>query len=105
MTPGRYDIVIHRGVSFELFATWKQDGVPVNLTDWTAAAVLRPAGAAEVPITATITEPPTGGQIRVYHADEDTELLAWDEGRWHLELSDAGGDVKRLIEGLVKVRD
>lgn len=43
MNPGRYNISVYQGTTFTLAPVWKIDGLPVNLTGYTADMQVRVA--------------------------------------------------------------
>lgn len=43
MNPGRYNISVYQGTTFTLAPVWKIDGLPVNITGYTADMQVRPS--------------------------------------------------------------
>jgi len=41
MNPGRYNLAVYQGTTFDLKPVWKIGGVPVNLTNYTADMQVR----------------------------------------------------------------
>ena len=104
MTPGKFDLVLYRGDSYEWnFALWadanKTD--PVDLTDAVVAAEIRdkPGGTSVVTLDCTVTLP---NEIAVA-----LTAAMWagapTTGAWDLEVSFPTGEVHTVVGGKVTV--
>lgn len=111
MTPGKLDIVIYKGATFDDVLTWKdENGVAIDLTGYTARAQVRAAiGDAAPVLDMTTTNGKillggAAGTITFNVAATETELMAWTRGVWDLELV-SGLVVTRLLRGTAKTVD
>lgn len=110
MTAGIYNATIDQGATWSVTVTYEDpSGTPVNLTGYTAAMQVRQQYSSE---TADLTLTTSNGGIAITGAtgvvvvtmtDEQTGAL--DEGYYvyDLELTSAGGQVIRLIQGQLTV--
>jgi len=103
VAAGAYDLYIEQGATFRRTLTVKAAGVAVNLTGYTARAMIRAKIADAAPLwTISCTIPtPANGQIIMLITDEETAAFTWKSGVWDLELVTPSGDVTRLLKGKV----
>ena len=105
MAAGTLDFTIEQGATFNLLLTWKIDGTPVNLTNWTARLQAR----VDVEDTETILSLTTsnggitlGGALGTISLDQtatQTALLPAGSYVYDLELISGVGAVTRLVQG------
>src|SRR5439155_27062735 len=106
MTAARYPMRIEQGATWRTVLTVKDSsGAIVDLTgytarmqireDFTSTAVLLELSTANSGVT--INGP--AGQITLLIADEATAAFTWSSGVYDLEITSAGGDVTRLLQG------
>lgn len=108
--PGKYNITIIEGATFDLTLTWKNpDDSPVDLTGYTARLQVRPnAKDTGTPLLEMTTE--NGritlgdelGTIQLQLSAATVTNLAWKSGAYDLEMV-SGVIVTRLLEGKVTV--
>lgn len=103
MIPGKLNLEIPQGATFERRLTWKLDDTPVNLTNYTARMQVRPTAASAVVLLdledgAGITLGGAAGTIDLEIDATTTAALASGTFVYDLELS-TGATVTRLIEG------
>lgn len=109
MTAGIYDIIIEQGATFTLPLTWNTNGVPVNLTGYTARMMCRESFDSETPFLTLTTE--NGGialggalgTIDILATAAQTAALTKLVGVYDLELVAPGGQVYRKLQGSVTV--
>lgn len=78
------------------------DGIPVNLTGYTASAQIRKHYASSNAVNFDVTLNTTGNVILELSANTTANMVA---GRYvyDVELVDTGGRVSRVIEGIVTI--
>jgi hypothetical protein len=105
MTPGRYNIKVYRGATFELAPQWKIDGKYVNVTGYSANMVVRNSPTSPAAI---VTLSSNNGRIIVGGADGkftltlsagETAALSAGQYVYDLQITDGAGKVFRLLEG------
>jgi hypothetical protein len=106
MTPGRYNIKVYRGATFQLKPRWKIDGKYVNLSGYSANMVVRNSPTST---TSIITLSTFNGRITMGGADgtftlnltsAETFALAAGQYVYDIELTSPGNQkVTRLLEG------
>ncbi len=103
--PGRLNITMYQGATFNYRLTWNLNGSPVDLTGYTARLQVRRSHRAPTALLSLTTE--TGGITLgdaagtidlVASATVSAGVLAGDHV-YDLELVDAGGVVVRFAEG------
>lgn len=110
--PAVVNITIYQGATYRSLDTWKTGATPapVDLTGCTARMQIRPTVASDTVFASLTTENggitlgDDAGTIAVYISDEETAAFNWTAGFYDLEIEFPSGDVRRLIEGKVKVR-
>jgi hypothetical protein len=105
MAAGTLDFTIEQGATFNLLLTWKIDGTPVNITNWTARLAARvDVEDSEVILSLTtsnggITLGGAAGTISLDQTATQTALLPGGTYVYDLELISAVGAVTRLVQG------
>lgn len=108
--PGRYDMTIFQGASFDRILTWRvgTPAVAVNLTGYTARMQLRSTpSATSAPLELTtangrIALGGAAGTITLTLTAAQTAGIPAGQYAYDLELVN-GSDVTRLVEGFVTV--
>jgi hypothetical protein len=104
--PGNYDLVIYRGDYFPISVTVRDSNdVPLNLTGYTAKAVVKPdyASATTYSFTSTITE--GTGKVDLVLPSAVSATLIPGPYIWDFQLTDPSGNVRTYIAGDVTVYD
>lgn len=94
-----------RGETAELLIRFRTDtdGTPLDLTDRTYRAHLRPYAASPIHTAATVTvAAPTTGELMLHVSAADTGAIAWNRGLWSLEET-IDGVPRTILEGEVTV--
>jgi predicted MFS family arabinose efflux permease len=105
MAAGTLDFTIEQGATFNLLLTWKIDGTPVNITNWTARLAARvDVEDSEVILSLAtsnggITLGGAAGTISLDQTATQTALLPGGTYVYDLELISAVGAVTRLVQG------
>jgi len=106
MPAGTYNLVIEQGATFSLTLTVLENSVAKDLTGFKARAEARTSHKSStvlITFTAQITDP-TNGVIVLSLTPAVTKALDPKKGGvWDLELEDVGGDVIRLLQGIVTI--
>lgn len=109
--PGRYDMTIWQGATFQRVFTWRV-GTPaanVNLTGYTARMQLRTTAASGTKAFEATTSNGrislggSAGTITINISATDTAAIPANQYAYDLELVSSGGEVTRLLEGYVTV--
>lgn len=108
MTAAKLNLpAIEKGATYRHTLIWQDSiGVAVNLTGCTAKMqvreeILSTAALLELSTeNGRITITPAAGQIDLYIADEDTQVLTGAGGYYDLEIYHQNGDTTRLSEGV-----
>ena len=103
MNPGRYNITVYKGTTFQLSPTWKVDNLPVDLTGYTADMQVRDVS------NNLITELSTGngritisaalGTINLTLTATQTNALAAGNYNYALNLTDSASNVYQILQG------
>lgn len=101
-----YDIVIKQGATLRFTVTYKIDGVPVDMTGFSARMQLRPAYDSKL-LVANLTSDEDGGltidaeegRVNVLIPAEKTANITTPEGVYDLEVVNPSGEVIRLLPG------
>lgn len=105
MTPGRYNIKVYKGATFQLAPRWKIDNQYVNVTGYSANMVVRNSpNSSTAIITLTtnngrITAGGSNGQFTLNLTASETAALTAGNYVYDLEITDGTGKVTRLLEG------
>ena len=101
----RYDIEIYRGATSKKDARYKINDSPVDLTDYTVRAQIRPQENSET-LTAEITCEVTAeqGLIEMSLGPEETVAIAPGTYFWDLKITDEAGEADVDIYGKAVVK-
>lgn len=107
----KYKITIYQGETFSKVFTWKTGDPknPVDLTGYTARMQIRKKYGSTVVLLSLTTENGgvtlggVAGTIILNISAADTSSIDWTAGVYDLELISAGGIVKRLLQGTIKI--
>lgn len=110
MAAGILDFTIEQGATFNLLLTWEINGVPVNITNWTARLQAR-VDVEETETVLSLTSVAGGGitlggaagTISLDRTATQTALLPAGGYIYDLELISGAGAVTRLIQGEVVI--
>lgn len=108
MAAGTLDFTIEQGATFNLLLTWKIDGTPVNLTNWTARLQARvDVDDTEVVLSLTtgagITLGGAAGTISLDQSATQTAILPAGNYIYDLELISGASAVTRLVQGELNI--
>ena len=111
MAAAQYDLVIEQGATWSQSVQWKtgSPAAAVNLTGYTARMQLRTNVTASTAALALTTEngrisiTANTGTVTLSISATDTAALTAGRYVYDLELVSGGGQVTRLIEGVVTV--
>jgi predicted MFS family arabinose efflux permease len=102
---GSFDFTIEQGATFNLLMTWKIDGTPVNLTNWTARLQAR-VDVEDTEVVLNLTTENGGvtlggalGTITLNQNATQTALLQTGSFVYDLELVSGVSSVTRLLQG------
>lgn len=104
MKPGGYDVVCPQGSTLSLTFQWKINGIPVNLTGYTAKLQVRESYNAASTLIALTSSPVAGltvdgnGNIGVTVSATTTAAVPAGTYVWDIELT-SGTTVTRLLQG------
>jgi hypothetical protein len=109
MAATTYDILIEQGATYSQSITYKDNGVAVNLTGYTARMQVR----ATLEAASTLVELTTAngrialggaaGTITLTISATDTAALTSGRGVYDLELVSGSGIVTRLLQGVATI--
>jgi hypothetical protein len=109
MAATTYDLTIEQGATFSQLITYKDNGVPVSLTGYTARMQVR----ATLESASTLVELTTAngrialggaaGTITLTISATDTAALTSGRGVYDLELVSGSGIVTRLLQGVATI--
>ena len=109
MAATTYDITIEQGATFSQVVTYKESGVAINLTGYTARMQVR----ATLESASTLVELTTAnsrialggaaGTITLTISATDTAALTAGRGVYDLELVSGSGIVTRLLQGVCTI--
>lgn len=105
MTAGVYNIIVEQGSSFAQKITVKSNGVPKNLSGYSARAQIRPTRTSST-LTATFscTVHPLAGEIIMNLSPAETAPITSGRYYYDLEIYTSGETVvSRLLQGEVTV--
>lgn len=106
MTPGRYNIKVYKGSTFQLKPRWKIDGKYVDLTSYNANMSVKnsPTSSSTIIVLSTfngrITVGEQDGSFTLNLSAAETAALPAGQYVYDIELTAPfGGTVTRLLEG------
>lgn len=102
--PGRLNLTMWQGASWDYTLTWTTNGTPVNLTNYTARMDVRVSHPSEHTVLeltsgSGITLGGTAGTILLEASPATTAGVAGGQYVYDLELVSPGSAVTRLVEG------
>jgi hypothetical protein len=111
-----YDIVIDKGATFIKTITWKNSGIPIDITGYTAIFTIKPSPSSDETLLVldtdstadgSITIDGTAGEIEIDIDATCTEDLAFDLSYYDLKLSsdDDPPVVTKLLRGRVTLNE
>ena len=100
----RYDIVIHRGETLDKVIRIKENGMPVNLENWSGCCQVRahPDGGTLI-LSVMIVFDLDENKINLYARDDETAAIPSGVYAWDLKLTDPDEVVRYMIGGAFKV--
>ena len=109
MAATTYDLLIEQGATFSQLVTYKESGVAVNLTGYTARMQVRStleSATSVVELTTAngrIALGGAAGTITLTISATDTAALTAGRGVYDLELVSGSGIVTRLLQGVATI--
>jgi hypothetical protein len=103
----KYDFIIQQGANFTKNITWQDsDGQPIDLTNYTARMKAKRNYSSEneyfsLTHESGITLGGAEGTVVINMTPAETAALSFDTAVYDLELVSSGGNVKRLLEGVI----
>ena len=104
MNPGRYNITVYKGTTFQLSPVWKVDNLPVDLTGYTADMQVRQFTDSSIVVEistangrATINA--ALGQIVLTLTAAQTAALTANNYLYDLNLTSPSGYVYKILQG------
>ena len=105
MNPGRYNLTVYQGTTFDLKPVWKIGGVPVDLTNYSADMQVRYATDTAVIVelatsngNATIDGP--YGRVNLHLSATQTAALPVGTYQYDLNLTNnSDGTVYKILQG------
>ena len=104
MAPGKYNLTIYRGDTFELTFTFLTDGEPENLAGTTFTAQVREYPNAPVAANFTVTTDDTLGTVTIAMTGTITATIPRRGGSWDLSGT-KDGVVETRIYGSVTLQE
>lgn len=107
MAAGIYDISIEKGIHFDVSFTLKDDdGVAINVTNFTFKAEIRRRAETDLIKAFTITKTnATGGVIALEMTGANTLFLPVGKLAWDLVAKDGSNKIRRYLTGDVIVTE
>lgn len=109
MAAGIYNFTIEQGATFNRRIVWAdQNGSPIQLSGYSAKMQIKNSKTKELLLELStsngkITLGEETGEIFLYISALETEVINWATGIYDLELTSGGGQVTKLIRGVVQV--
>jgi len=108
LKPGKLNLTMYQGASWDYELTWTAGGTAVNLTDYSARMQVRPSYDSSnilfsISDEAGITLGGTAGTIYLEASATQTAGVPRGQYVYDLELESQAGQVTRLVEGLFEV--
>jgi tRNA threonylcarbamoyladenosine modification (KEOPS) complex Pcc1 subunit len=110
VNPGRYNLTVYKGTTFELKPVWKIGGTPVDLSGYTADMQVRYASDTSSIIELStsngrITIDSAYGRINLSISATDSAALAAGSYNYDLNLTNTvDGTVYKILEGAFVVK-
>lgn len=105
MNPGRYNLAVYQGATFELKPVWKIGGVPVILNNYTADMQVRYAPDTSIIVELStsngrITIDPAYGRVNLNLTAAETAALPKGTYKYDLNLTDVtAAKTYKILEG------
>ena len=103
MNPGRYNISVVQGTTFQLSPSWKVDNLPVDITGYTADMQVRDVSNNLITELSTangrITLTSALGTVNLTLTAAQTAALTVGNYNYGLNLTSPGGIVYQIIQG------
>ena len=105
MNPGRYNLTVYKGTTFDLKPVWKIGGVPVILSGYTASMQVRYASDVAPIMTLSTangraTIDAAYGRINLHISATDTAALPAGTYQYDLNLTNTvDGTVSKILQG------
>ena len=109
MNPGRYNLTVYQGTTFDLKPVWKIGGIAVDLTNYSATMQVRAASdtALIVEISTSngkITIDSAYGRVNLALSASDTAALAAGNYQYDLNLTDNTANITyKILQGAFTV--
>jgi hypothetical protein len=109
MNPGRYNITVYQGTTFQLAPVWKIGGVPVILSNYTAIMQVRASTDTSVIVELStsngkITIDSAYGRINLNLSASDTAALTAGNYQYDLNLTDNTASITyKILQGAFTV--
>lgn len=110
MPAAKIKLKIEQGATFRQSLDWKSNGIPVDLTGYSARMQMRNPIDSPVIIHELTTEngginflDVQNGQIELFISATNTSSFAFDSCVYDLEMVASNGDVFRLLEGEISL--
>ncbi len=100
VTPGKYDITIHQGATFDLPVQYKDStGTPVNMSGYTVAAQLwNRVGTAKLSDFDFAWTAQASGSFKLRLSSSVTSGIT-EQGQYDVLVTEPGGDKYYLLQG------
>jgi cytosine/adenosine deaminase-related metal-dependent hydrolase len=104
-TPGKYNLTMYQGASFDYSFAWKIDDVAVNLTGYSARMQVRRSHPSPTSVLTLTTENggiTLGGALGTIQVVADADVTAELDAAFYvydIELESPSEEVYRLLEG------
>ena len=110
MNPGRYNITVYKGTTFQLSPVWKVDNLPVNLTGYTADMQVRQFTDSAILVELSTTNgriviTPALGQVALTLTAAQTAALTSGNYQYDLNLTSPDGIVYKILQGAFVILD
>ena len=110
MNPGRYNITVYKGTTFQLSPVWKVDNLPVNLTGYSAKMQVRQFTDSSVAVELStdngkIVINAGLGQINMTLTAAQTTALTANSYQYDLNLTSPDGYVYKILQGAFVVNE
>lgn len=105
MNPGRYNLTVYQGTTFDLKPVWKIGGVPVDLTGYTADMQVRYATDTSIIVELStangrITIDAAYGRVNLHISATDTAALPAGVYQYDLNLTNTNDStVYKILQG------
>lgn len=105
MTPGRYNMKVYQGATFNLTPRWKIDGTYVNVTGYSATLTVKnsPSSVTSIIVLSSnngrISVGGTNGQFTLSLTATETAALVAGNYVYDMEVTAPNATVTRLLEG------